>query len=39
MATANSPLSTLSKCLVAAAVAAALAVLGSPTGSVMAQFR
>ena len=32
MATANSTLSTLSKCLVAAAVAAVLAVFGSPTG-------
>jgi len=39
MATTNSTLSTLSKCLVAAAVAAVLAVLGSPTGTVMAQDR
>jgi len=36
---ATSALSTLSKCLVAAAVAAALAVLGSPDGTVMAQDR
>ena len=33
MATMNSTLSTRSKCLVAAAVAAVLAVLGSPTGA------
>ena len=39
MATMNSILSTCSKCLVAAAVAAALAVLGSPTDTVMAQDR
>ena len=39
MATVNPTLSTLSKCLVAAAVAAALAVFGSPTGTVMAQDR
>jgi uncharacterized protein YegJ (DUF2314 family) len=39
MATTNPILSTLSRCLVAAAIAAVLAVLGSPTGTVMAQDR
>jgi uncharacterized protein YegJ (DUF2314 family) len=39
MTTTNSPLSTLSKCLVAAAFAAVLATFGSPTGAVMAQDR
>jgi uncharacterized protein YegJ (DUF2314 family) len=39
MATMTSALSTCSKCVVAAAFAAALAVLGSPTGSVRAQDR
>ncbi len=37
MATMNSALSTVSKCVIAAAVAAVLAVLGSPTGAVTAQ--
>ena len=39
MATIASALSTCSKCLVAAAFAAVLAVLGSPTGAVSAQNR
>ena len=39
MATMNSPLSMCSKCAMAAAIAAALAVLGSPTGVVRAQDR
>src|SRR6185295_1595260 len=39
MATMTSALSICSKCVVAAAVAAVLAVLGSPTGVVMAQDR
>src|SRR5262245_25201019 len=39
MVTMTSALSTCSKCAVAAAFAAALAVLGSPTGNVWAQDR
>jgi len=39
MATMTSALSTCSKCVVAAAFAAVLAVLGSPTGAVSAQDR
>ena len=39
MATMNSAFSTGSKCVVAAAFAAVLAVAGSPTGNVMAQDR
>ncbi len=39
MATMNLTLSTCSKCALAAAVGAVLAVLGSPTGTVMAQDR